>query len=69
MRQFNGRDMECSKFMAVLFALSAVGLLSTAVITPRVESQTEDQFKRYKAVKAYEIRPGKMPALCDEQGA
>ena len=46
------------KFMAVLSALSVVGLLATALVTPRVESQAEDQFKRYKAVEAYEIRPG-----------
>ena len=46
------------KFMGVLSALSAVGLLGTAVIVPPVHSQTENQFKRYKAVEAYEIRPG-----------
>ena len=44
--------------MAVLFVVPVVGLLSAAVVTQRVESQTEDQFNRYKAVEAYEIRPG-----------
>jgi len=46
------------KFMAVFSALSVVGLLSTTVATPHSGLQTDDQFKRYKAVEAYEIRPG-----------
>ena len=46
------------KIMVVLSVVSIIGLVSSAVSTPVAGSQTEDQFKRYKAVEAYEIRPG-----------
>jgi hypothetical protein len=46
------------KTMAVLSALSVMGLVSSAVSTSMAGSQSEDQFNRYKAVEAYEIRPG-----------
>ena len=46
------------KLLASLFAVSIVGLVSSAVSTFGAGSQSENQFKRYKAVEAYEIRPG-----------
>jgi hypothetical protein len=46
------------KIMAVLTAVSVMGLVGSAVNTSVAGSQTEDQFKRYKAVEAYEVRPG-----------
>lgn len=46
------------KFAAVLSAFSVVGLITGFLMTPRVASQAEAQFKRYKAVEAYEVRPG-----------
>jgi hypothetical protein len=46
------------KLSASLFAVSIVGLVSSAVSTFGAGSQSENEFKRYKAVEAYEIRPG-----------
>jgi hypothetical protein len=46
------------KILAVLSAASVMGLVSSAISTSVAGSQTEDQFKRYKAVEAYEVRPG-----------
>jgi hypothetical protein len=46
------------RFAAVLSAVSVVGLVSCVVSTLGAASQTEDKFKRYKAVEAYEVRPG-----------
>ncbi len=47
------------KLLAALSAVSVVGLVSSAVSTLGAGPQTEHQlFKRYKAVEAYEIRPG-----------
>jgi hypothetical protein len=44
--------------MAILSACSTIASLSTAVITPHVKAQTQDPFKRYKTIEAYEVRPG-----------
>jgi hypothetical protein len=46
------------KIMVVLSAVSVMALVSSAVNTSVAGTQTEEQFKRYKAVEAYEIRPG-----------
>lgn len=46
-----------AKLVGVLAAISAVGLLTNAG-TSHVESQAENQFKRYKTVEAFEIRAG-----------
>ena len=46
------------KLVAVLCVVPLVGFMSSGVSTSATRSQTEGQFKRYKAVEAYEIRPG-----------
>lgn len=46
------------KLLAALSAVSVVALVSSAVSTLGAGPQTKDQFKRYKAVEAYEVRPG-----------
>lgn len=46
------------KLMAVFCVVPLVAFVSSSSRPPATGSQAEGQFKRYKAVEAYEIRPG-----------